>query len=159
MSVIGSFNSSGSPIIEIAVSGPVTKPTKFTAMVDTGFSGFLLLPILEAFSVGLILRGTTPITLADGSSQTKLTCLGEVHFGGDSEVGLIIIEWQSTDVLVGMDFLRKFKGRLVVDAPKGMVTLAKSKPAPPPPPSPAPLITPASPAGPAQGVAPPENSK
>lgn len=90
MSVTGSFNNSGSPVIEIGVSGPVTKPTKFTAMVNTGFSGFLLLPILEAFPVGLILRGTIPITLADGSTQTKLTCLGEVHFDGKSQVGLII---------------------------------------------------------------------
>ena len=142
MSVTGSFNSSGSPVVEIAVSGPVTKPTKFTAMVDTGFSGFLLLPILEAFPVGLILRGTIPITLADGSSQTKLTCLGEIHFDGMSEVGLIIIEWQSTDILVGMDFLRKFQRKLVVDAPKGTVELIKSAPSPVPPASAAPAADP-----------------
>ena len=150
MSVTGSFNNSGSPVIDIAVSGPVTKPTKFTAMVDTGFSGFLLLPILEAFPVGLILRGTIPITLADGTSQTKLTCLGEIHFEGKSEIGLIIIEWQSTDVLVGMDFLRKFKRKLVVDAPKGIVKLIKSNPAavPAPPTPPASVTVPAGPAPP-----------
>jgi predicted aspartyl protease len=150
MSVTGSFNNSGSPVIDIAVSGPVTKPTKFTAMVDTGFSGFLLLPILEAFPVGLILRGTIPITLADGTSQTKLTCLEEIHFEGKSEIGLIIIEWQSTDVLVGMDFLRKFKRKLVVDAPKGIVKLIKSNPAaaPAPPTPPASVTVPAGPAPP-----------
>ena len=132
MSVIGSFDSSGSPIIEIEVSGPLTKPTKFIAMMDTGFSGFLLLPILEAFPVGLILRGTTPITLADGTTQTKLTCLGEVHFDGERQSGLIIIEWQSTEILVGMDFLRKFNRKLVVDATNGTVELIKSAPAPAP---------------------------
>lgn len=145
MSATGSFNSSGSPTIEIAVSGPVTDPTSFTAMVDTGFSGFLLLPILEAFPVGLILRGTIPITLADGSSQTKLTCLGEIHFDGKTELGLIIIEWQSTDILVGMDFLRKFKLKLIVDAPNGIVELTKSKPSSPPPSAPAAAVVPASP--------------
>lgn len=128
MSVIGSFNSSGSPVIEIAVSGPLTQPTKFTAMLDTGFSGFLLLPLLEAFPVGLILRGTVPITLADGSSQTKLTCLGELHFEDRAEVGLIIIEWQSTEILIGMDFLRKFGKKLIVDAPNGLVELVDSVP-------------------------------
>lgn len=160
MSVTGSFNSSGSPTIEISVSGPVTKPTKFTAMMDTGFSGFLLLPILEAFPVGLILRGTTPITLADGSTQTKLTCLGEVHFGGRSEVGLIIIEWQSTEILVGMDFLRKFERKLVVDAPKGKISLIKSKSAPPPPTPPVSVIVPATPApaSPAPPASPPPAS-
>jgi predicted aspartyl protease len=113
--LIGSFDNLGCPTIEIEVSGPVHPSKKFTAMVDTGFSGFLLLPILEAFPVGLILRGTMPIILADGSQQTKLTCLGELHFDGKSEVGLIIIEWENTQILVGMEFLRKFRKRLIVD--------------------------------------------
>lgn len=87
----GSFDDNGSPTIEIEVSGPVHSPRKMTAMVDTGFSGFLLLPILEAFPVGLILSGTTSIELADGSKQNKLTCLGQINFDGKSAVGLIII--------------------------------------------------------------------
>jgi len=149
MTVTGSFNSSGSPVIEIAVSGPLTQPTIFTAMMDTGFSGFLLLPILEAFPVGLILRGTIPITLADGSTQTKLTCLGGLHFEGESQVGLIIIEWQSTEILVGMDFLRKFSRKLIVDAPKGIVKLIKSNPTPTTPSQPAPAVVPANPPPPA----------
>jgi predicted aspartyl protease len=123
MSVIGSFNNTGSPVVEIEVSGPVTPPTKFTALVDTGFSGFLLLPLLDAFPVGLILRGTMALTLADGSSQTKLTCLGAIHFDGQNQIGLVVIEWQSTDVLVGMDFLRKFKKQLLVDPINARVEL------------------------------------
>ena len=77
-------------------------------MMDTGFSGFLLLPILSAFPVGLLLRGTMDITLADGSTQTKLTCLGGIHFDNKYELGLVVIEWQNTDVLVGMEFLSRF---------------------------------------------------
>lgn len=146
MAITGSF-SNGCPIVQIAVSGPVTNPTKFNAIVDTGFSGFLLLPILQAFPVGLILRGTIPITLADGSTQTKLTCLGELHFDGESEVGLIIIEYQSTDVLVGMDFLSKFKRELVVDPANNLVKLSKSVPiVPTPSTEQPPSIVPASPA-------------
>jgi predicted aspartyl protease len=128
MSVIGSFNSSGSPVIEISVSGPVTNPTQFIAMVDTGFTGFLMLPLLQAFPVGLILNGTMPITLADGSTQTKLTCLGELHFDGESQIGLIIIEPNSTDILVGMDFLRKFERELLVDPINNLVRLTKTVP-------------------------------
>lgn len=150
MTVIGSFNS-GCPVVQIAVSGPLTSPTNFTAIVDTGFSGFLLLPILEAFPVGLILRGTTGITLADGSSQTKLTCLGLLHFDGETQVGLIIIENQTTDILVGMDFLMKFGLELTVDPINNVVKLSKSVPlpAPTPPPVPSPTIVIASPAPPA----------
>lgn len=129
MSVTGSFNNLGSPIVEIGVSGPLTKANQFTALADTGFSGFLLLPILEAFPVGLILRGTTTITLADGSNQGKLVCLGQVHFDGQDQVGVIVIEWQSTDVLVGMDFLKKFGRKLLVDPINGKVELTDAIPA------------------------------
>jgi predicted aspartyl protease len=142
MSVIGSFNNTGSPVVEIEVSGPLTAPTKFTALVDTGFSGFLLLPLLDAFPVGLILRGTMALTLADGSSQTKLTCLGTIHFDGQEQLGLVVIEWQSTDVLVGMDFLRKFRKQLIVDPINGKVELTDAPPASTPPPPPTPQQTP-----------------
>ena len=142
MSVIGSFNNTGSPVVEIEVSGPVTAPTKFTALVDTGFSGFLLLPLLDAFPVGLILRGTMALTLADGSNQTKLTCLGMVHFDGQKELGLIVIEWKNTDVLVGMDFLRKFGKQLIVDPINGKVELTDALPVSTPPPPPSPQQTP-----------------
>jgi len=139
-SMTRSFDDNGSPIVEIEVSGPVNDPRKMTAMVDTGFSGFLLLPILEAFPVGLILSGTTSVELADGTKQNKLTCLGQIHYGGTKKVGLIIIEWENTDILVGMDFLRKFEKTLVVDPVNGKVILfdssifskpARENPAPP----------------------------
>ena len=95
-------------------------------MVDTGFSGFLLMPILEAFPVGLILRGTMDVVLADGSTQTKLTCLGEVTFDGDSQIGLIVIESRNAQILVGMEFLRKFSKKLVIDPKNESVEIADS---------------------------------
>jgi len=157
MTVIGSFNA-GCPVVQIAVSGPLTNPTTFTAIVDTGFSGFLLLPILEAFPVGLILRGTTVITLADGSAQTKLTCLGELHFDGNSQVGLIIIENQTTDILVGMDFLTKFGMELLVDPTNNLVKLTKSVPLlAAAAPAPAPAIVIAAAAPPAAAADPSQN--
>ena len=146
MSVIGSFNSSGSPVIQISVSGPLTSPTSFTAMIDTGFTGFLMLPILQAFPVGLILNGTMPITLADGSTQTKLTCLGQLHFDNESQVGLIIIEPNSTDILLGMDFLKKFNRKLIVDASNGIVEIVKSTATPASSTQPPSTVTPATPA-------------
>ena len=107
-------------------------------MVDTGFSGFLLLPILNAFPIGLLLQGTMPITLADGTTQTKLTCLGSIHFDGADAIGIIIIEWQNTDVLVGMEFLRRFKKELRVDPTNGVVEIVDAPIPPPPPPPPPP---------------------
>lgn len=104
-------------------------------MVDTGFSGFLLLPILNAFPIGLLLQGTMPITLADGSNQTKLTCLGVIHFDGAEQIGIIIIEWQNTDVLVGMEFLRRFKKQLRVDPTNNLVEIVDAPVLPPPTPA------------------------
>lgn len=132
--MIGSFDKVGCPTIEIEVAWPVHPAKKFTALVDTGISGFLLLPILEAFPVGLILRGTMPIILADGSQQTKLVGLGQVTFDGKSELGLIIMEWENTQVLVGMEFLRKFGKQLIVDAAANTVEIIDGQqPAPSPP--------------------------
>ena len=137
--VNGSFNSAGCPTVQIEVSGPLGNRFPFTAMVDTGFSGFLLLPILEAFPIGLMLQGTLAVTLADGSSQTKLTCLGGVHFDGAEEVGIVVIEWQNTEVLVGMEFLQRFNKRLGVEPTNGVVQIddALAPPAPPQPAQPA----------------------
>ncbi|MFI5087175.1 MAG: hypothetical protein ACHP7I_02175 [Terriglobales bacterium] len=126
----GTFNQLGSPTVEIEVSGPLGNRTKFTAMVDTGFSGFLLLPILSAFPIGLILHSMMPITLADGSNQTKLTCLGGIHFDNAYVIGVIIIEWANTDVLVGMDFLRKFGKRLTVDPVNNHIEIVAASPPP-----------------------------
>lgn len=85
-------------------------------MVDTGFSGFLSLPILKAFPLGLLLSGTMGITLADGSTHARLTARGMLYFDGAQKVGLILLEWQNTDILLGMDFLIKFRKQLTVDA-------------------------------------------
>ena len=130
--VTGSFDSAGCPIIDIEISGPLGHRHPFTAMVDTGFSGFLLLPILSAFPVGLLLQGTMRITLADGRTQTKLTCLGTLHFDGRHDVGVVIIENQNTQVLVGMEFLRVFNLRLVVEPNSGIVEIVSGTPRPQP---------------------------
>ena len=123
----GKINQRGCPTVDVEVSGAVpTIKRPINALIDTGFSGFLLLPILEAFPVGLVLHGTTNVTLADGSSHSKLTCLGFVEFGGEKEGGVIIIEEKSTEALLGMEFLKKFKLSFVTDPDIGAVALIPS---------------------------------
>jgi predicted aspartyl protease len=114
--VVGLFDSSGSPTIQIEVYGWNSDIRRsVTAIVDTGFTGFLMLPILTAFPIGLILHSLMDITLADGSIQNKLTCRGGVHFDGQTRPGLIILEEQGTEVLVGIEFLKSFGLTLIVD--------------------------------------------
>ena len=113
----GSFNNSGSPVIKIAVYGLFEQSKQeFEAIVDTGFSGFLSMPIVQAFPLGLVLTGTTATILADGSKSFKLTALGKVVVGDQTEVGLILLNIGSSDILIGMEFLKIFERTLMISS-------------------------------------------
>ena len=64
--MIGSFDSSGSPTIAIKVSGPLGSERDFTALIDTGFTGFLTLPSDLIIALGLEWRGREQALLGDG---------------------------------------------------------------------------------------------
>ena len=119
------FDSEGRPTVTIEVSNPLGWKKEITALIDTGFDGFLSLPIAQAFPIGLMLRGTLSITLADGSKRTNLYCLGTLHFDGDSFQGVMIVEWSSEIALVGMQFLRAFNRRFIVDPANSVIHLRK----------------------------------
>jgi predicted aspartyl protease len=75
----GYLDSNGHPRLTIRVSG--THPTAcadIEAMIDTGFTGFLMLPIAIALPLGLVLYGTGNYTLADGSQVTNFLAQGTV---------------------------------------------------------------------------------
>jgi clan AA aspartic protease len=119
----GFFNQNGHPMIPIEVYGFSKEITqKFDAMLDTGFSGFLSLPLVYALKVGLILNSTASFVLADGSIQHSLLCLGTIKINGEERIGLIAIS-KGSDVLLGMDFLKKFKKRLCLDCISNKVKL------------------------------------
>ena len=112
----GSFDKNGNPILTLKVGGVLSEPTEFVAIIDTGFTGFLSMPIIAAFPLGLPLTGTTTVVLADGQDQSKLMAQCRVTIDGhpDAKVGLVILEPSSTDILVGIEFLRKFKFGLFI---------------------------------------------
>jgi predicted aspartyl protease len=110
----GYFDKSGSPALKVTIKGPFGEPVEFDAILDTGFSGFVCMPLLRALPLGLLLYGTTSVELADGSKSTKLTARGMVGVEGESKVGVVILEPSSDEVLLGMAFLRLFKRGLFV---------------------------------------------
>jgi predicted aspartyl protease len=81
---IGSLGKSGSPILKITVSGPFSDGKDYEAILDTGFTGFLSMPLVQGISLGLVLHGTTAISLADASTSYRLTARGMVKVEGQS---------------------------------------------------------------------------
>jgi hypothetical protein len=72
------------------------------------------MPLLKAFPLGLLLNATTTVTFGDGSTATKLTALEKVTIEGVWTIGVVLLEEGSTDVLIGMDFLKRFGVSLMV---------------------------------------------
>lgn len=124
----GSFNKSGSPTIKFKLGGPLPDSAQeFEGIVDTGFTGFVSMPIVKAFPLGLLLAGTTSITLADGTSAPQLTATGKVEIGEQGEIGVVILQGSSADILLGMDFLAKFGRVLFIHPNKGLASLMDQK--------------------------------
>jgi predicted aspartyl protease len=108
----GFFDNLGNPSIKMAIAGVFTagqQPLEFDAIIDTGFSGFISMPLMKAFPLGLPLFGTTNVVFADGQQHAKLLASGIAKINNTSKTGLVILEPASTDILVGMDFLRTFE--------------------------------------------------
>lgn len=124
----GSFNKAGSPTIKFKLGGPLANSEQeFEGIIDTGFTGFVSMPIVKAFPLGLLLAGTTTVTLADGKSAPQLTATGQSHIEGMSEIGVVILQGSTADILLGMDFLGKFGRVLFIHPNKGIAALADQK--------------------------------
>ena len=122
---IGSLDSSGTPVVKIRIKGAFPKSEQeFTAVVDTGFTGFVSMPMVKAFPLGLILFGSTTIVLADGATQPRYTALGRASLDGATwKAGLVVLENEDVDILIGMEFIRTFDKILLVAPVAGTVSL------------------------------------
>src|ERR1035438_5946683 len=111
----GFLDGAGHPRLRIAVSG-TTGSRSFDALVDTGFTGFLLVPEASAGSLGLIPLSTTWHTLADGGRVPTRIAIGTVEIeSGERYKGTIALG-NVVCPLIGMDFLRAAKKALYVDS-------------------------------------------
>ena len=122
MLITRSFEKDESPLVDFTLRGPLQEfgAHEFTGILDTGF---LAVPLLKAFPIGLILRGVMSSILADGSTQPTLYCLGQAEINGESKIGIVSLLPSDSDILVGMDFLRKFDLKMTVDSRTNMVQL------------------------------------
>jgi hypothetical protein len=134
---IGYLDRNGHPRVTIHVRG--THPTEFLevdALLDTGFAGFLMLPIGQALPLGLALYGTGDYSMADGSPITCFLAEGTIEIRPPSQsptdtspamppfaapfsavepervTGAIVLG--GDDALLGMEFVRALKKWLLV---------------------------------------------
>lgn len=125
---IGWLDANGHPTLRIRVAG--THPTAVAetdAIIDTGFAGFLMLPIQQALPLGLALYGTGDYLLADGSMVINYLAEGTVTIlpppvDGESArpsdavpesmTGTVVLCGESA--LVGMEFLRGLRRPLLL---------------------------------------------
>src|SRR5450432_2257668 len=113
---IGHLDDNGHPRLKIRVSG--TNPGAFVdvdALIDTGFSGFLMPPLAEALPLGLVLYSTGTYHLADGTPVTYFLAKGTVSVASpvpESRDGVFALAGDGA--LLGMEFLRSMDRLLVV---------------------------------------------
>lgn len=104
---------SGSPLIPFTLGGSRTR-LEFEGIVDSGVTGFLLLPIGMAVPLGLELDGLIGFVLADGSLQQRLSASATVELGTRAVDKSIALEYYGSEVWLGIEFLETFNQSLII---------------------------------------------
>ena len=74
MLLTGAFDATGSPTLKIKVAG-AGPAREYVATIDTGFTGFVTLPLVEMVPLQLKTVSATRVTLGDGSVVEDLAPL------------------------------------------------------------------------------------
>lgn len=102
-------------VVALDVLGHEGRSQRIEAVIDTGFTGYLTLPIDATASLGLPERGSETFMLADGSEAVLPVYRGGVLWHGWER--RIPISQADGGALVGMSLLRG--SRLTVEAEPG----------------------------------------
>ena len=100
----GTIRSTGTPMLPLRILGHGTEVI-VDGILDTGFDGFLCLPVLLAVSLSLELMDVTSSELADGTVvEDDLVFAGRAEWeGAIKEVPVLLT--RAEDVLIGTAFL------------------------------------------------------
>jgi clan AA aspartic protease len=108
--------------LRLVVSNESKQRQVIDAVIDTGFTGFLTLPLTVINSLNLRLYSREEGTLGDGS-----TCIFDVYSGlviWDGEYRYIDVNAAETDPLVGMSLLYGY--RMQLDVLEGGIVVIQS---------------------------------
>jgi predicted aspartyl protease len=124
----GGFDRRGSPTLKIGVSVAPSALTECEALIDTGFTGFLLLPISKLDSFDNLSEDFQLLTLADGTKLIRLRTPATIVVEGENISGIAVIEPDGNEVIIGMKFLRIAKRSLHVIPGRNEVLLIEDVP-------------------------------
>ena len=116
------FDEKNRPKIVVTVIG-LDETVDVAASIDTGFTGYLMLSLPSALSIGLKLINVLPIELADGSVKKEFVFDGSVVFG-KKKTPVEILLTSSEESLLGTALLQEHK--LTVDYPNRTVEITSS---------------------------------
>jgi clan AA aspartic protease len=111
---LGAVNARLEAILRLRIRGPSGTEAEIEAVVDTGYTGSLTLPVSDVASLGLARRSGGRAVLADGSSRRFDTFAAEVEWG-DSWRG-VVASAIGDEPLVGMGLLEGHALRVEVIA-------------------------------------------
>lgn len=125
---IGHYDGEGNACLNLYICGTRHEHpgVEYECIIDTGFTGFIHLPLSVAIALSLPLEGTQSVTLANDSSLVMLTALARVTLAGRVETGVALISMTSDTILIGMDFLRRFERALIISKKVGVVLVDES---------------------------------
>ncbi len=114
----GVIREAGTPILQLKLVGKGDTEITTGGILDTGFDGFLCLPIPLAVSLGLELIDVTRTELADGTvMEDELVFAGRAEWDG-TVIEVDILLTRSGDVLIGTAFLKGYLVQLDYQANK-----------------------------------------
>lgn len=119
--MLGTFNND-QPVIEIEIKGVTGISKKINALVDSGFNGYIQIPFVEAFPLGLVLAGVQANTLADGSTSSHFVCKGQVCIDGKCIDTTIDIQ-PANIVLLGTKLLKELGKTFILNCSAGKVEI------------------------------------
>jgi len=115
------FDARKHPKIKLTVFG-AKKGSSLEAILDTGFDGYLSLPINIAITLGIELTAIIPVEYADGRRSQELVFSVNVELDGKKETVPATLT-AGAEALAGTALLSKYELR--VNFPQKKITLQK----------------------------------
>jgi clan AA aspartic protease len=118
--ILGNVNANREAVIQIAVLNDSKQSKSVKAVIDTGYTGDLMLPRAIVNELVLTLRGIQDATLGDGSFTMFEMYAGFIIW--DGQIRRIEVNASETECLVGMGLLEEYKLE-IEGRPGGMVRI------------------------------------